>query len=305
MISLPDELFYPNASAITTIMIAKAHIPQSMDSKVFMGRISNDGYEKLKGKRIECLGSQIEEVKDSFRLFMLGMEFQSSCCLTIPANLLKDGAEYSPQQYIPQEELSEQDIHCLNSETLMSLFRAITSFPNITDSLNLNFAKSEKAKRIPLAETGPLVKYFDVKTGLSSGIKGYSQGIIPYISSGDDTNGVVGLVSQSGSELCKGCITVSAFGKAYLQPWNYVARGNGGSSVRVLIPKYNMSIRELFWFIAQINSQKWRFNYARQAIKSRLVNLYISTPKRLLDEELDVIQKLNEFKVKLSELSQL
>lgn len=305
MISLPDELFYPNASAITTIMIAKAHEPQPMDSKIFMGRISNDGYEKLKGKRIECLGSQIEEVKDSFRLFMLGMEFQSNCCLMISANLLKDGAEYSPQQYIPQEELSEQEIHSLNSDTLMSLFRAITSFPNITDSLNLNFAKSEKTKRIPLAETAPLLKYFDVKTGLSSGLKGYSQGIIPYISSGDDTNGVVGLVSQSGSELCKGCITVSAFGKAYLQPWNYVARGNGGSSVRVLIPKYNMSVRELFWFVAQINSQKWRFNYARQAIKSRLVNLCISTPKKHLDEELDIVKKLNEFKVKLSELSQL
>ena len=305
MISLPDELFYPNASAITTIMIAKAHIPQPMDSKIFMGRISNDGYEKLKGKRIECLGSQIEEVKDSFRLFMLGMEFQSSCCLLISANLLKDGAEYSPQQYIPQEELSEQENHSLNSDTLMSLFRAITSYPNITDSLNVNFAKSEKTKRIPLDEAGLLSKYFDVKTGLSSGLKSYSQGVIPYISSGDDTNGVVGLVFQSGSELCKGCITVSAFGKAYLQPWNYVARGNGGSSVRVLIPKYNMSIRELFWFVAQINSQKWRFNYARQAIKSRLVNLQISTPKEHLDEELDIVQKLNEFKVKLSELSQL
>ena len=45
MISLPDELFYPNASAITTIMIAKAHEPQPKDSKIFIGRISNDGFE--------------------------------------------------------------------------------------------------------------------------------------------------------------------------------------------------------------------------------------------------------------------
>ena len=62
MISLPDELFYPNASAITTIMIAKAHVPQPEDSEIFMGRIDNDGYIKQKGKRIECEGNQIPEM---------------------------------------------------------------------------------------------------------------------------------------------------------------------------------------------------------------------------------------------------
>lgn len=66
MVSLPDELFYPNASAITTIIIAKAHEPQPKDSSVFMGRISNDGFEKLKGKRVECPGNQIPMIASSF-----------------------------------------------------------------------------------------------------------------------------------------------------------------------------------------------------------------------------------------------
>jgi len=51
MISMPDDLFYPTA-ATTTIMIAKAHVPQQPGEKVFMARIWNDGYEKLKGRRI-------------------------------------------------------------------------------------------------------------------------------------------------------------------------------------------------------------------------------------------------------------
>ena len=128
---------------------------------------------------------------------------------------------------------------------------------------------------------------------------------MPYVSSGDGTNGIVGLVSSTEAELCDGSITVSAFGTAYLQPWNYMARGNGGSSVRVLIPKYQMTIRELFWFIAQINSQKWRFTYARQAIKARLERLQVTSPPQHLEEELNLTAKISAFKQKLAELSQL
>lgn len=144
-----------------------------------------------------------------------------------------------------------------------------------------------------------------MRTGKSSGAKGYFEGIVPYVSSGDGSNGVVGLVSAPVDEICAGCITVSAFGTAYLQPWYYVARGNGGSSVRVLTPKFRMTVRELLWCIAQINSQRWRFNYARQAIKSRLEDLEITMPPSHLDDDLDMISKIRNFKDKLSELSAL
>ena len=305
MISLPDELFYPNASAITTIMIAKAHIPQPNDSKVFVGRISNDGFEKLKGKRIESKGSQIPIILDSFHRFMRGEEPNNDCCVCVAADLLRNGAEFSPQQYLPQTTLDSETISRLNDDTLMSLFRAVTSFPEITDSLDEDFAMSNRTRAVPLNETGALSRYFEVKTGKSTGLKGYSKGVVPYVSSGDDTNGVVGLVAGSDTELCEGCITVSAFGTAYLQPWHYMARGNGGSSVRVLVPKYKMTIRELFWFVAQINSQKWRFTYARQAIKKRLEKLEITTPSFRLDEPLNLVNRIDDFKKRLSELSVL
>lgn len=305
MISLPDELFYPNASAITTIMIAKAHIPQPHDSKIFIGRISNDGFEKLKGKRVECDGSQIPLIKDSFKQFMLGETpcNENVCC--IPAELLRYGAEYSPQQYLPQEKLTEEELKNINNETLMSLFKAVTAYPEITDSLYNEYPIIEKDKKVPLNKKGVLSDFFDVVTGKSAGVKSYLSGIVPYVSSGDDTNGIVGLVTESETELCEGCITVSAFGTAYLQPWKYMARGNGGSSVRVLVPKYNMSIMELFWFVAQINSQKWRFTYARQAIKKRLNKLELCSPETRLDTPVDIVKKIQDFKVRLSELSVL
>lgn len=305
MISLPDELFYPNASAITTIMIARAHVPQPADSKIFIGHISNDGFEKLKGKRVECSGSQIPDVLRAFKQYMHGKNIRTDVAISISADKLRNGKEYSPQQYMPASVLSDKRLHELNNETLMSLFRAVTAYPDISDSLNEKFIETNRYERIPLGETGYLSKYFDIKTGKSDGLKGFSKGVVPYVSSGDDTNGIVGLVAQNDTEICKGSITVSAFGTAYLQPWTYLARGNGGSSVRVLHPKYAMSIRELFWFIAQINNQKWRFNYARQAIKNRLKELEVSTPSQHLDAELDICQKINEFKIKLSELATL
>ena len=303
MISLPDELFYPNASAITTIMIAKAHVPQPVGSRIFMGRIENDGFEKLKGKRVACDGNQIPALKDAFFRFMHEEDVQDEFFVTIPDSLMRDGAEYSPQSYLPQVTLSAQQIRQENNKTLMALFQTIASYPDITDSLDEGFANVGKKERIPLGKTDKLSSFFDVRTGKSAGLKTYSDGIVPYVSSGDGTNGVVGLVAAPDSEQCEGCISVSAFGTAYLQPWNYFARGNGGSSVRVLVPKYRMTVRELFWFIAQINSQRWRFTYARQAIKSRLQELKITSPSSYLDEPLDVIGKVYKFKEQLSELS--
>jgi len=76
MISLPEDLFYPT-SAPTSIMIAEAHIPLSATDKVFMARIWNDGYEKLKGKRIERHGNQIGGVVKQFHAFMQGQPVTS------------------------------------------------------------------------------------------------------------------------------------------------------------------------------------------------------------------------------------
>jgi hypothetical protein len=86
------------------------------------------------------------------------------------------------------------------------------------------------------------------------------------------------VADENGEVFEHGGITVTAFGQAYIQPWRFMARGNGGSSVRVLIPKFKMTLNELLWFATQINIQKWRFFYGRMAIKSRLERLEITSP---------------------------
>ncbi len=300
MISLPDDLFYPTA-APTSIMIARAHIPQPKDSRVFMAKIWNDGFEKLKGKRINCAGSQIPAVTEAFSKFMRGQKFDYDNAITIEASKLLGGQEFSPQQWLPRESVSDERCDEENRKTLFALFQAITNYPDITDSLTTEFEDkySINMKRLPVGEVKPLSYFFHIVTGNSRGEKNYSQGICPYVSSGDDINGVIRLVNETEDELCDGCITVSAFGTAYIQPWKFMARGNGGSAVRVLRPKYKMTTRELFWFAAQINSQKWRFSYARMAIKSRLERLEVESPHHHLNRPVNLNNKLKTFKESL------
>ena len=65
MISLPEDLFYPT-SAPTSILVAKAHLPQNSSDRIMMARVWNDGYDKLKGRRVEVPGSQLPEILDCF-----------------------------------------------------------------------------------------------------------------------------------------------------------------------------------------------------------------------------------------------
>lgn len=307
VISLPEELFYPTA-APTSILIAKAHIPQENNDDVFMGRIWNDGYDKLKGKRVETKGSQLPDIFDAFNLFKQGKKFNSECATTIKSDKILDGQEFSPQQWLPQPKLSNHDLAINEQKLILSMFQAISSIPEIADEVLEDFTEDwSELSKFQLNKKGKVSDFFNVLNGKSSGEKNYSEGNCPYISSGDTLNSIIRLVAEEDEELFpSGAITVTAFGQAYVQPWRFMARGNGGSSVRVLIPKYSMTVNELLWFASQINAQKWRFFYGRMAIKSRLERLEISSPvKNIPDSGETLSERINEFKDKLFELSKL
>jgi len=132
MISMPDDLFYPT-SAPTTIMIAKAHIPQRSNDKVFMARIWNDGYEKLKGRRVTCEGSQLSMVLETFHKFLGGEDVKADNIVTVDSKNIINGNEWSPQQWIPKPTISKNEIKETEKNIRMSLFRAITAMPDLAD----------------------------------------------------------------------------------------------------------------------------------------------------------------------------
>lgn len=296
VISLPEDLFYPTA-APTSIMVAKAHIPHSDAEKVFLGRVSNDGFEKLKGRRVVIAGSELPGMIESFHDFYEGEDVCKCNCITRDAAIIADGEEWSPQKWLPQPTMSDEELAKSEADIRYSLFTALTSHQGLADATLEDFGDEwSELEAIPYGIENPLEYFFDILNGKSSGEKNYLEGVLPYISSGDATNSIIRLITPEEEEVFPaGGITVTAFGQACLQPWPFMARGNGGSAVRVLIPRYRMSIRELIWFAAQINLQRWRFFYGRMAIKSRISKLIVKSPDAALNDTTTLYTELVEF----------
>ncbi|MCD4829155.1 MAG: N-6 DNA methylase [Candidatus Cloacimonetes bacterium] len=306
MISLPEDLFYPTA-AQTTILIALAHVPHPTDGRIFMARIWNDGFEKLKGKRVQVEGSQLHSTVEAFHKAMAGDCVESVNAVTVSSELVVSGNEWSPQQWLPQQEESEMGMEKLKKDVRISIFRAVTMLPELADCVIGGFSESwENNGKLELDKSEAVSYFFHVINGKSRGEKNYREGSIPYISSGDTSNSIIRTIDPEDGEVFEsGGITVTAFGQAYMQPWAFMARGNGGSAVRVLIPKFDMTVNDLIWFAAQINSQKWRFFYARMAIKSRLQRLVVTSPhSRLKDSGKKIENRVREFKKLLYKLSE-
>lgn len=307
VISLPDDLFYPTA-APTSILLARAQVPQDARANVFMARVWNDGFAKLKGRRVEVPGSQLPSTAALFTTCRAGREIHADNAIAITGESILNGAEWSPQQWLPEPADNAAVVTACLREATLSLFRAVAIQPGLADIVLTDFtAPWSSLEDYPLDTENTVEYFFHVKNGKSTGEKNYRDGDTPYISSGDTCNSIIRLIEAEPDDLfVEGAITVTAFGQAYLQPWPFMARGNGGSAVRVLQPRYRMSVNDLLWFAALINAQRWRFFYGRMAIKSRLERLRIRSPReRFPDRGNHISQRLIEFSEQLTRQSNL
>jgi hypothetical protein len=306
VVSLPEDLFYPTA-APTSILLAKAHVPHDPKSRAFMARVWNDGYEKLKSRRVERLGSQLPKVAASFHRHLAGKAFRSQLATLVPADALVAGAEWSPQQYLPQPPAQDDELDALQTVALRAVYQAVAQFPDLADEALEDFTGPWRSlQELPIGVELAVEDFFYVWNGRSVGEKNYADGVSPYVSSGDANNSIIRLVAAPEDEQFQGGISVTAFGTASLQPWAFAGRGNGGSSVRVLEPRFDMSMRELLWFVGQINLQRWRFLYARMAIKGRLSRLVVrAPPRRTPDDGRSLAADLRAFRDWLEELSSI
>lgn len=303
MISLPGDLFYPTA-VDTTIMIASPRSQRATDD-VFMAKIWNDGYRKLKGKRVESPGSQLEEVLEEFIKFKSGQAVSSNLVTVIKAeSIMRKGAEFCPEEYLPQPEFPREEQERYRDEITRSILTTAVCVEDIAEEVLPNFPSWNVLPAMPYGETDCIERFFTVKGGKSSGESNYHAGSCPYISSGDPQNSIIRLVGDVDNEVfSEGAITVTCFGRACVQPWRFMARGNGGSAVRVLIPKYAMTYSELVWFAAQINMQRWRFFYGRMAILKRLKQIKLTAPNcQLSDGNVTIAEKVSALSGKVIDI---
>jgi hypothetical protein len=120
---------------------------------------------------------------------------------------------------------------------------------------------------------------FEIHSAKSQSIDTYEKGGIPFITSSEINNGVIGFVEPfPGDKIFdKKTICISGLGFATLQTSKYLPKGNGGDSATILIPKMPMSINELLFYTAQFNLiNKWRFSFGRKCNMKRVERLSFS-----------------------------
>jgi hypothetical protein len=306
VISLPQELFYPTA-APTVILVVKAHSPRK-DFGTFLARVENDGYKISKKRRILTPGSVLPDVLELYSRYEDGnaVKVIPNFAMVVSRDFVANGQEICAERWLPSAKFNIESFESGRLALMRQLSLAVANFPDAVDELIEGY-EDQLADGVTAGRPNGRAKlsdWFTITGGKSSGASNYQGGSTPYISSSDGYNGIVDLVFPPEFEIYDSpTVTVSAFGQAYIQPWKFCARGNGGSAVRILIPNYGMTLTELIWIVAQINAQRWRFHYGRMATVGRLSQLAIDAPLVELPEIKGLESRVRSFRRGLSVLS--
>jgi len=298
VVSLPPDLFYPVA-APTAILILRAHTPDR-ERGTFLAHVENDGYEIHKKRRVEREGSQLSEVLKLYRQFV-----QRGAITTVPGvacvvdrERIASGGEIIAHRWLPSAEYALDDFFHHRQTLLRSMSLAVAKTPEIAEELLDNFeevlatgAVADRPK-----ERASLAEWFEIIPGKTTEAKSHPGGDIPYVSSGDSFNSIEGFLAPPEEEIfAEACATITGFGQAYIQPWRFCARGGAGSAPHVLRPKFALTLAELFWFVGQLNEQKWRIYYGRMASKKRLALIEVDPPPAQLPTMFGLVDSLRGF----------
>lgn len=123
-------------------------------------------------------------------------------------------------------------------------------------------------------------RLFKIESPASRSIKSYTEGDVPYVSSGKVNNGIVSyLEPKEDEELEKGnCITVSPLdGSSFYQEDDFLGRGGAGSAISMLYNENLTKYSGLFiCTIIKISAEK--FDYSDALTSDNLDNLIIKLP---------------------------
>lgn len=119
---------------------------------------------------------------------------------------------------------------------------------------------------------------FRLKSARSTPFNEHEPGEIAFVTNGYRDNGVLGRVQPDPADRVfrQSGICVSAFCEATVPEPPFIARGNGGSGLTVLIPKAHMAATELLGYASYISQcHGWKFSFGRMATGARLAGLPI------------------------------
>lgn len=149
---------------------------------------------------------------------------------------------------------------------------------------------------------------FEIENAKSDGYENYDKGNIIFVTNGDYDSSVLGKVKPMGEDKVfhQKSICLSSFCEPTIQNPPFLPRGNGGSGLVVLVPKQEMSNKELYFYASQIKMERWRFSFGRMLIKRRVMDLKLvmyseDNLKINVEEEIDRLLPPGKPKKKINE----
>lgn len=275
VIKFPEDLFYPVGVHTSGVIIQKG-IPHDFNKDVFWGRL-NDGYMKKKGVMLKKDDGNIKLIKSTIKDFLnnsSNLEKSIPKVYTIEPILNDKDLECAPEYYLKEEKHSRDEIIKGIVDSRLELIDFLLKNPFFKGTkLNIN-------RDAQINQNESLDNIFKIENAKSKNIEDYGNGEIPFVTSTTSNNGVEKYIDEDDESIIykKPSITLSSFGQANVQITPFVARSHG--AILVLIPKKELSLKQLFYYASQINLHKWRFSYGRWVTKKRLLKLEIQNIKK-------------------------
>lgn len=287
IITLPEELFQPYASATTNILLLTRGVPHNFNQPVFFSRIENDGYRLRKNVRAPREGSQLEKVLKAYQ------EHKTIDGLCGWATITPDG-EWRPGAYIPAKELLPDEILDEVGVVIRSKTSFTTKFAPKLVALSSALVTSLESKdyraylgssrRPPAVTEGHTIgAYFDIYYGQGEleSKDGLGEGLSPVISSSGEDNGCHGFYLFE-NLIKPPFVTVprtGSMGMAHVQEWPCGA----SSDNLLLLPRMKVPVELLYIAAAVIRKERWRFNYGAKITPERIISFPLPVSAELMD----------------------
>lgn len=320
VITFPKDLFYPTGIHTVGIFIKKG-IPHHHDQNVFWSRILNDGYLKVKGRRIlsKETPNELLKIKNILKSFIKDQtidvenipEFQKAA----PIDFSDEIMELVPEAYLDGEIPTIDRIESNLDVTLRELIAYMIISNKTKDFKTLIISNSIIDKKLKEMKEMYITDIFKVPiiTGMFhvSGI--LDDGNIPLISCSSFNSGVEKYVDVDDFIIKKSrrvektfpltykhAITIASDGKpltTFYHYYKFCAKDN----VMVCFPKDNLRPTTMIFIVNQLNMLQWRFSYGRKCYLNKSHKLKIFLP--MINDKIDedyieyLIKKLPSWKI--------
>lgn len=306
--TLPDEIFYPGASACACCMLFTLRKPHSEDKETFFGYCKDDGFKKKKnlGRVEQFIDDNIslwKEIEKEWLYLFKNHKAEPGKSATV----VVDGkSEWLCEAYMKTDfsTLSEVDYlhsvnsyltHLIKSENYISVYKILDSkhkSKHDQHALSIETTKPFKVGKILFILNGKGITTEEIEE---------NPGHFIAVQSGEADNGILGHINLS---YCKemsytiserACLTVARSGSAgfvSFQPNGCVV---GDSAKILLLPEKSASIGTYLFIQTLLTANRFKYAYGRKVTEDKYANDEIELPILVLDSGEPVIDNTNEF----------